>query len=75
MTARIYYNVHGQPYRIKGKKSGPKNVVRKEMISLRLYPFTIARLKEAAQREGVTVSAFIERVILDGLRNTESVDS
>ncbi|NUM43680.1 MAG: ribbon-helix-helix protein, CopG family [Anaerolineales bacterium] len=35
----------------------------------------MARVREAAKREGITVSAFIEQAILDGLRNTESVDS
>ena len=61
MNTRIHYNIHGQPYRIKGKKPGPKNVVKKEVISLRLYPSTISRLREAAQREGMTVTAFIEK--------------
>ena len=61
MNTRIHYNIHGQPYRIKGKKPGPKNVVKKEVISLRLYPSTIARLRDTVRREGVTMSAFIEK--------------
>jgi hypothetical protein len=73
--ALVYFDVHGQPFRIKGKKPGPKNVVRKEVLSLRLYPAPIARLREAAKQEGVAVSAFIEKAILDGLCNTESVES
>ena len=35
---KIYTKIHGESYTIKVRKPGPKNKVRKEVISLRLYP-------------------------------------
>ena len=71
---RSHTNIHGQPYRIKGQKPGPKNKVRKEVGSFRLYPATIEQIRKAAQLNGETVSLFIEKSVLDRLCMTQSVE-
>ena len=71
----VYHTVDGRQLHYPNRKPGPKPApeLRKKVLSLRLLPATLARVDAAAEQAGTTRQDWIERVILGGLCNTQSV--
>ena len=72
----IEYNIHGQPFQIKGAKSGPKPLpnLRRQIVPIRMNQHEKEVARRNAESRGLSLSEYIRSLIYADCIYTKSID-
>ena len=65
MNKRIHYNIHGQPFQIKGAKPGPKPLpnLRRQIVPIRMNQYEKEMSRRNAERRELSLSEYIRSLV------------